>query len=132
MTKAEWYKQHREKRIERKQIRSLSSTTLNEMFKEYYGCILSDKDRVHYDLIEKYWDKVSNRLKTQYTNLKEKGKENSKRIFTELIYSKNTLMSKIQKDDRWTGSVLINPYSYSIDYTGKGHHKEWVKKDETS
>lgn len=90
--------------------------TFNEIFAEYFEIgSLTPSDQKKYYLIEKYWDKISTRLKDEHSSLRKEAKETFNRMLLDCINSPNSLVAKIAKDTpSWTGNSYVLPIKFKV------------------
>jgi hypothetical protein len=82
----------------------MTQKTFNDLFKEvYYVSSMGDKLSSKYWLIQKYWDKVSLRLKAESEKIYSDGKERFGELMSSLITSPNPFLQRIPKSDSWSG-----------------------------
>ena len=97
VSRDEWYAHYRLLRMCRgKKLFCLGK--MSEALKEIYEFSLNDKDSALLYMIEKYENKISQRLKAKRDHLKEKGREQGRLVFKDLFYKDNPLLKIIQKD----------------------------------
>ena len=87
-----------------------TNKTFNQLFQEYcYTGFLSANDYAKYNLIQRYWDKASPRLKKEADELLSKGKA----LFDNRMkheVSRENLLKHISKDDNWKSCYIPIPF----------------------
>lgn len=106
MNRDEWYIYWRESRLSRPKTNI--GPALNKALKRIYGIHLESKDLVKFELIEKYENRISERLKKDYLELKIKGEMAASELFKSLTYSDNPFL-KMLKPDNFSGSYYPIP-----------------------
>jgi hypothetical protein len=89
-----------------------SASCMSAALKEYYGHILYGKDQVKYDLIVKFESKVSRRLLSEKTELREKAKIQAEDLMNKLVFSRNPFLS-ITKGTDFLGGSYVAPLFYN-------------------
>lgn len=74
-------------------------TTFNELLTIYFEFKSDCKESVELHLINRYWDKISPRLKSRKPYLLAIAKKNEQKMFTEELSKRSTLLDKISKED---------------------------------
>ena len=77
--------------------------TWAEVFREYFdiGLGLDEKEKATYHLIERYWDRVSDRLKVKKTELREKAKIRAAEVMWEMAQAPSFMSKVLKPDDIW-------------------------------
>lgn len=117
MTKAQWVRQWREIRIQKRLSanKSLTSTTFVAALREVYDYIYLPKQTVFIDLVERYQTKLSPEFIIKSQELIKKWKPEAKvrasDIMKNLIYNSNSFLKMIPKDE-FKGAYIPIPIIY--------------------
>lgn len=110
MTREEYYLAYREQRVKRRKHFPASSSSMVAALKELYTFALYGKDEVKYELILRYEEKISSRLRADKEALRKLGKEQGKAFIKDLVFRKNPLLDLIKADSGFHGKFLPIPW----------------------
>jgi len=105
MTRAEWYAHWRQVRLSTPKPKC----NLVAVLRELYDYSFNDKEQAQFDLTNRYYDRVSDRLKKELEALKIVGKERAKEIFKTFLYSENPFLKLMSKDNDFQVSYYPIP-----------------------
>lgn len=99
MTRKEWRKQQVSLGTNKKRPK-LTGSEISAILKDIYGLYLEEKERIEYDLIQKYKQKVSLRFQTRLAKLDVKGKFQARQLYSDLVFCKNPLLKMVRKNEK--------------------------------
>ena len=118
MTKNEWIREWRERRISNRHLRELLPTgNIGKLLRELYQYSYTIKQQSIIGLVERYKNKLSSEYIKNHEKLMEKWRPEAKarasEMFSNLIYKKNPFLSLIPKEDNFAGKYIPVPLKYS-------------------
>lgn len=83
----------------------MDTKTFSSILSEHYdiGFGLNEKDQIKYWLIDRYLDRVSQRLKNEHLYLRKKAKKQAEKVYKEMLYKDNPFLKMIPKGSTWSG-----------------------------
>lgn len=84
--------------------------TLQHAFNIFYG--LTERQRANYYLIERYWDKISPRLKSVHADLEVVAREQLLETMSGIIYKTNPFLALFKDAPSFSGKYLPVPITF--------------------
>lgn len=119
MTKNEWIRYWREERIRQRRLtpKTLSTSNLISVLREYYDYAYLPEQEAFSNLVERYKDKISPELIQKHKRLMKIWKPEAKKRASEqmknIIYDSNPFLKMVPKDDSFKGVYIPIPIKYS-------------------
>lgn len=85
----------------------------NILIEVYSIGMLSEPEQKKYKLIQRYYEHVSERLKSESTNMRKEGQRKYQKLMEEYSRKDNPLLKKIKPDSNSSGAYVPIPIIYN-------------------